>query len=290
MNKFSYPEIKNQTQALNDAKRTARNFMEAAGKRPEGKMYLPLTKGTGDEIVYGELKLKLSHELRTWFNNQKSTTQKTIVRQTAQIFLANSDEANKFRINNDISNIFVAISPSWNGWTGQQESPYIFFQKKDTDISILRDTTTFLDPKKNSDWEQPSVSRPLTNNFNNCYSRTEPSDDDCSVGCSDYGSHMTPIDDQSVQQRDEGSHSCSGGSYASPVQDTLRAEQLNQSSAFKVLAEISAMTDIDEADRARNQIFAFINTIGNNLNLGYAPAPYAVQVQGNPSPDAEVEA
>jgi hypothetical protein len=284
MNKFSYPEIQNQTQALNAAKQIAKKFMTAVQNRPDGKMYLPQTKGTGEEIVYGELKLKLSPELSTWFKNQKLTTQKTIVRQTAQIFLADSDEANKFRINNDISNIYVAISPSWNGWTGQQESPYIFFQKTNTDISILRDTTIFLDPKKNSDWEQPSVSRPSTNNFNNCYSRTERSD----YG-SDDGSHMTPIDDLSVQHSVERSHSCSGGSYASPVQDTLLAKQLNQSSAFKVLAEISALTDVNEADHVRNQILAFIHTIGNNL--GYAPAPYAVPIQGNPSePGTEVEA
>lgn len=283
--------------ALSSTKKLAIEFMQKAASNKNGKFWLPTNKETGDEIDYGELKIwthKLVDEaLGKWFNDQTPSCQKTIVRQTAQIFLRKSHEANEFRTNNEICNIYVAISDSWRGWNGEPGSPYILFQKEGADLDFLIERgTLLLDPNDNQDWttqqsSQSSMCRP-TNNFHNCYS----SDDSSVDGSSIDGSHMTPIDVQPVQQPvlqpvqqpDDRSHSCSGGSYASPVQDTLLAEQLNQSSAFKVLAEISALTDIDEVDRVRNQIFAFINTIGSNLGYPSAPyAPYAIQLQGNHS-------
>lgn len=292
MPKYSSTKKITYSSALSSAKDLATAFMKNAASNKNGKLWLPTNKDTGAEIDYGELKIwthkSVDEALGKWFNDQTPSCQKTIVRQTAQIFLRKSHEANEFRANNEICDIYVAISDTWRGWNGEPGSPYILFQKEGADLDFLIERgTLLLDPNDNQDWTtqqsspSPMCRPPATNNFHNCYPNEDSSVNDRSVDDrSDDGSHMTPIDDQR-------SHPCSGGSYASPEQDTLRAEQLNQSSAFKVLAEISALIDPDEADCARNQIFAFINTIGNNL--GYSPAPYAIQLQGNHSgPDEEV--
>ena len=257
MNRTRNNNSPSQSTILAQCKKAAVKFMDIASNNRDGLFWLPDSK---KDHLYDELKLEKSQETISYFKNATPACQATILRQTAAVFLKNEDQARSFRNDNNISNILVATSPTWIGWTGEHESPYLLFVKEGADLTgLIQRGTTLRDPNNNADWtSKKKTSTPQENSFGDEFYE-------------DDGSYATSI--RSAAAPSETRHS-SADSYESPELETQTRliDQLTLPRAYKVLAEISSIQDVEEVNKIKANTFAFINAIASNLGM----SPYTM--------------
>lgn len=215
----------------------------------DGKFYLP------KDIQYGELKVfnektENYKDLKEQLLLYSIDEQKAILGNVASIFVANNKKANIFRSANNIKEIFVATSPTWKGWTGECNSPYIFFQKNDSCLdNVLNRGTELLDPECDDDWFFTENIDPVFRTFTFQKYEDEDENNDNNTNCSTIGLNDKIVIDS------VGSYGC--------TESILN--KLSLSNAYNILSKLSLIEDKQEFERLRTDLLNFTQTIAYNL-------------------------
>lgn len=217
-----------------------------------GKFYLPKDMQYGELKVFNE-KTENYKDLKEQLLLYSIDEQKAILGNVASIFVANNKKANIFRSANNIKEIFIAISPTWKGWTGEYNSPYIFFQKNDSCLdSVLNRGTELLDPQCIDDWIFTENIDPIFRTFTPQEYEDDDEDDN------DHNTYCTTIESDEKKVVDSvDSYDC--------TESILN--KLNLSNAHNILSELFLIEDEQEFERLRMNLLNFAQTLGYNLNV-----------------------